>query len=184
MAVKPLPDQSLLNKLLRYDPDTGKLFWRERDAGVYANTKRPESNVASFNHAFADKEAFVSTDNDGYHQGWVLGQKTRAHRVIWKMMTGDEPEQIDHLNGLPNDNRFLNLAPSSQSENMRNLPKYVRNKSGCTGVGWHKSTGKWYATIRVDGTAHHLGVYADKDVAIRVRKAAERKFGFHPNHGR
>lgn len=34
MSTKPIPSPELLRKLLRYDHETGKLFWRERPVEI------------------------------------------------------------------------------------------------------------------------------------------------------
>ena len=39
MAVKALPSPEVLRQLLRYEPETGKLFWKERSALFFKCTK-------------------------------------------------------------------------------------------------------------------------------------------------
>ena len=50
--------------------------------------------------------------------------------------------------------------------------------------GWNSFGDRWVAQIKVDGKNKHLGYYVDKQDAIDVRKAAEKQYGFHANHGR
>jgi hypothetical protein len=52
------------------------------------------------------------------------------------------------------------------------------------GVTWHKAGKKWKSQIGVNGSTINLGYYEDKEEAVRTRKEAEVKYGFHTNHGR
>src|SRR6516165_2528570 len=97
-----------LGELLRYEPKTGKLFWKPRPIEMFAfdpsvhTTKRiysAERAWKKWNTRYAEKEALTAINNWGYRHGQVLGQTMQAHRVIWKMVTGRFPEMIDHING-------------------------------------------------------------------------------------
>ena len=93
---RPTPPAYLLHLALRYDPATGQLFWK------------PRGDDAAWNLRFADKEA--GTFSQGYIRIELLGQRYLAHRLIWRMMTGDEPGQIRHRDGNQCNNRFANLS--------------------------------------------------------------------------
>ena len=67
---------------------------------------------------------------------------------------------------------------------MRNAKLSSSNTSGTVGISWYHINGKWAAYIRVNYKKIHLGYYTNKDDAIKARKAAEVKYGFHENHGR
>jgi len=92
--------------------------------------------------------------------------------------------QIDHINGDRCDNRLLNLRVVSPQVNAMNRSNRSDNTSGCLGVCWHPSTQKWRARIKVMGKQKSLGLFAEKIDAICARKDAEKKYGFHRNHGR
>lgn len=174
MTDKNLPSPELLRKLLRYEPDTGKLYWRERDEC------RKEWNTR-----FANKEAFFTEGARGYNQGCINGVRFYAHRVIWAMSCGKWPaEQIDHINGIRTDNRLENLRPVSKSENAKNQKRSRSNTSGVTGVYLHKKANKWMAYISSGANRKYLGIFSSIEDAIAARKDAEVKLGFHPNHGR
>lgn len=49
---------------------------------------------------------------------------------------------------------------------------------------WREKEGKWLASIIVGRKRIYLGRFIDKDEAIRVRKEAEKLYGFHENHGK
>ncbi|MCD7804669.1 MAG: transcriptional regulator [Oscillospiraceae bacterium] len=47
------------------------------------------------------------------------------------------------------------------------------NTSGCTGVYWSSSCGRWYARIGFCGKSYYLGSYKYKEDAIKARKSGE-----------
>lgn len=175
MSVCKLPSVDLLRKRLRYEPETGRLFWRECDA---------MSN--RWNTKYAGKEAFFSLSRNGYKIGRLAGyQQILAHRVIWALCNGEwSNQQIDHINGDKIDNRIENLRSVTNQENGRNASRRSDNTSGVVGVGWFKRASCWRAQIRVNGKDIHLGSFQDFNAAVSARKKAEQYYGFHPNHGR
>ncbi|QDP61702.1 MAG: hypothetical protein Unbinned4466contig1000_14 [Prokaryotic dsDNA virus sp.] len=82
------------------------------------------------------------------------------------------------------DNRLCNLRKVTRVENSRNAAIGKNNKSGCTGVHLNKNNKNWVASIKVNGKGILIGSFKNKEEAIKARKEAERKYGFHPNHGR
>lgn len=173
MAKREILSSDELRQLLDYDPATGKLFWKERpDAAARWNTR------------YAGKEAFTSTNNNGYRQGRIHMVNNLAHRVIWALAYGRWPdfprEQIDHINGDRCDNRLENMRLVDATANARNAAMPKSNTSGQVGVCFVAKTNKW----RVRLNDQELGYFEDKGEAIRVRKKAEADGGYHPNHGR
>lgn len=177
---------ALLHKLLRCDPANGKLFWRSRTPDLFANGKwSVEHRCAQWNSRLAGKEAFTTQTVNGYRQGSILNHKFLAHRVIWAMTHGSWPEhEIDHINGIRDDNTVINMRSASRTENSRNQKMRSTNKSGHMGVCWFKRTKKWHAQIMTSGKAKRLGYFSDLSDAIAARKTAEIKHGYHANHGR
>lgn len=183
---KPLPSPEMLRKLLRYEPDTGKLFWRERTPDMFRNGGRdPQWACNNWNSKFANKEAFASLDFYGYAIGRVFNVDLKAHRVIFAIHYGFWPtNQIDHINGVRSDNRIENLREVTNKENHRNMKINSNNSSGHMGIVWDKARKKWQSSIVVNGRNKHLGRFSDITDAIAARKAAEIKYGYHKNHGR
>lgn len=184
---KKLPSQRVLNRLLRYDPETGFLYWRDRPAWMFKRHKHGSRKVSAkiWNKRRAGKRAFTSIDKQGAHQAKFLGIRTFAHRVIWKMMTGEDANIVDHDNGRPSDNRWQNLNNGSQSDNRKNIRIPSNNTSGVIGVHKCAQTGKWRANIATSGDrSKHLGRFDSFDEAVAVRKTAEKKYGYNDNHGR
>lgn len=171
MTAKNLPPVEELRKLLRYVPETGKLYWRKRG--------NPQ-----FDAQRAGKEAFIS-QRKGYKRGEIGGVTLSAHTVAWAIHYGTPPaSDLDHINHCRSDNRIENLRLASLEINAKNRSKSKTNTSGVTGVSWHKSTGKWCAYIGVNGKPKNLGRFHRKEDAIKARLEAEIRYGFHMNHGR
>ena len=178
------PDE--LRKLLRYEPETGKLFWKERTPDMFEDSKQTaEHKCSRWNSRLAGKEAFNGINIEGYKRGLIWSRQYIAHRIAWAVHHGSWPEQqIDHINGVKTDNRMCNLRDVSATENGRNRTLQANSTSGVTGVNWNKGARKWRACIRVQQKYVYLGHYRAIDDAIAARKAAEIEHGFHPNHGR
>ncbi|MEY8140966.1 HNH endonuclease signature motif containing protein [Falsihalocynthiibacter sp. CO-5D18] len=161
-----------LREAVGYDPLIGLLYWRWRD-----------DVPLSTNNRFAGKRAFAYVDVGGYLMGGFRGKRILAHRAAFAIAHGYLPEQVDHINGVTSDNRYLNLRASNYAENHRNQRKASNNTSGVMGVTWHKQCQKWRARIKINNRYIHLGLFANKADAIASRRAAEVRYGFDPLHG-
>lgn len=178
---KQLPSTEMLRKLLRYDPETGKLFWKNRSVDMFSEGKQPvEMTCFHWNRTWGGKEAFTANDGNGYKQGRIFSRGYRAHRVIWAIVYGYWPNEVDHINGIRSDNRICNLRDVDRADNCRNISMRSNNTSGAVGVSWDKYYGKWHSRIR----DIHIGYYDEFDDAVEARRLAELEHGFHPNHGR
>lgn len=180
---RPLPSQEFLCSILRYEPATGKLYWKARPLEMFSGS-RPEVMRKTWNTRYAGREAFTTKMKGGQMFGSINDVPTLAHRVIFKMVTGEEPASIDHHNGDGSDNRFENLRSVDFIETMHNMAMHKRNKSGQTGVFWYARKGLWSAYIRVNWKQIHLGYFERFEDAVVARKNAEVEHNFHPNHGR
>jgi len=177
MATKPLPSQEVLRQLLRYEPETGKLFWNKRTAAQMncSDPRGPEWSANQWNSRSAGKEAFTATDPAGYRHGKIAGIKYQAHRVIWKMVCGIDPDTIDHKNGKQGDNRIANLRDCSNAENSRNYAK-TAGTSQYRGVCWVRRDGAWAARISNGlGGKRSLGNYRDEVEAAKAYDRAARE---------
>lgn len=170
--------------LLRYEPETGKLFWRERDSTWFSPSRfsSAEAEARRWNTRWAGKEALASVDTGGYRNGRILGKMRLAHRVVWLIAYGEWPEaDIDHINGNRSDNRLSNLRAVPELVNSRNRTKPRNNVSGRVGVYWHKGKQKWAAQIGANMKKENLGDFCTRDEAVAAREAAERRHGYHDN---
>ena len=165
-----------LESLFIYCPETGEIR-NKVDRGVAG--------------AMAKAGAITTTrGSDGYLVVRFMKNSRRvtykAHRVAWLLHTGDDPgeKEIDHLNRIKDDNRFCNLELVTRVEHTKRHPKRSDNTSGITGVSWEKKAGKWLVQISDRGERQRLGCFLDKFEAICCRKSAERRLGYHENHGK
>ena len=123
-------------------------------------------------------------DGDGYIRVVFQGRRYLAHRIIWKMVHGQDPDIIDHINGNKSDNRIQNLRSVGFEESAKNRSLRSDNKSGCGGVFQNKKTGKWNVFLSVDGKQKYFGSFDSKDDAVKERKKQEKLHLYSANHGR
>jgi hypothetical protein len=114
----------------------------------------------------------------------MSGVDYKAHRLIWLMSYGVAPEFIDHINGVRDDNRLENLRSVSWEENTKNAKRRADNVSGVTGVSFYSPKGTWRARINYKGRTVLLGYFKTPAEAVAARRAAEKIYGYHENHGR
>jgi hypothetical protein len=159
--------QERLQNLFNYDPETGKLVWKDG--------KRKQKKKNGIAGGFNEK---------GYCRIWVDGGLYYAHRLIWLYLYGEVPDgQIDHINHKKSDNRAENLRVVSRADNAKNTPLPKTNNSGVIGICYNKAAGKLQAQIQVNGKSIYLGLFDNLFDACCARKSAENKYGFHKNHG-
>lgn len=147
---------------LKYDPVTGDIHW-----------------VGRMNNKLAGSHNWA-----GYRRVRINGCECMSHRIAWAMHYGEWPKgDIDHINGIKDDNRIENLRDVSRSLNTRNRHKHPNNTSGVCGVSYAKDRDRWLAKISYGGRQVLLGSFKDKDEAVKVRLDAEAKYGYTDRHG-
>jgi len=167
-------------ELIEYSPERGDFFWKERDRKWFKSERACNAWNARFAHGFAG-----SFNRRGYHHISINGVFYQAHRLAWLLAHGeDAPEDIDHIDGDPSNNRISNLRAVSHAENGRNRKLGGNNTSGVMGVGWNDKAGKWQSRIGIGGSSKSLGYFDDIKSAASARREAERRLNFHENHGR
>lgn len=164
---------SLLDELFIYDPVDGRLTWKERPREHFAT----ERVWRTWNTRFAGKEA-GSVGPNGYREVGIYSSLFKAHRVIWAMVNRYWPDEVDHENGIKDDNRLDNLRDVSHSGNCRNRGFASNNPSGRVGVykqryGWKVLIGREY-----------IGSFDNFEDAVQCREQAEQEHGYHKNHGK
>lgn len=171
---------SIVVQLLAYNPETGELFWRERERKWFKSDRA----FKVWNSRFAGKPAFTSICHYGYREGALFNMTFKLHRVAAAIMNGVWPDVVDHIDGDPLNNAWENLRAVDQSSNMRNQKQHNSNTSGVTGVTWDASKKKWAASVWVNNKRKHLGRFENLRDAAEARALANEKYGFHENHGR
>ena len=162
--------QARLKELLKYDPETGRFVWIKSTAACIA---------------IGDVAGTVGAHGCKKYITICIGYKIyRAHRLAWLYVHGCFPRhQIDHIDGDGTNNKLGNLRAVTPKQNGRNLRLNIRNKSGFTGVTWRRAKSIWTAQIKVSGKNMHLGCFKTIVDAVAARIRANKKYGYHENHG-
>lgn len=171
----------VLRSVLEYDPDSGDLRWKERPVSMFPDERA--RNV--WNSRFSGKVAFSACCANGYRSGTIFGKTYRGHRLAMALHLGrmlGETEFVDHINGSRSDNRACNMRLVSRSENMRNAKKPCDNTSGVVGVMRRKNCVSKVWLARIGKSV--IGSYDTFEEAVAARQDAERRMGYHRNHGR
>jgi len=141
--------QAELKAVFTYNKRTGVLRWRIQPAqGV------PRGSVAGSLHP------------QGYVMVQVNGKIYAAHRLIWVLLHGVEPDVINHVNGTRWDNRASNLENVTRTENLQ-LHRKARSDSttGLLGVTYRADCNKYQSKIRRNGVTVHLGTFNSPEEA-------------------
>lgn len=161
---KPLPSIEDLSRILEYDHHTGNLIWKYR----------PEFEGLSWNSKLAGKPAGC------IHPRGHIVVKTpwgffRAHRIIFKMLHGWEPPEVDHHDLNPSNNRPDNLRPATFAQSQHNKKANKNNKLGLKGVRLDKRHGTYWSSIMVNRKHHFLGRFKTAEEAHAAYTAASAK---------
>jgi hypothetical protein len=149
-----------IGEVLAYSPTTGALTYKR------ASNRRAVGQLAG------------RVDTKGYFRVRLFGREFKSHRLAWLLTYGVWPEfEIDHINGLPGDNRLVNLRAVDASGNGQNRKKAMRNnKLGLLGV--HRTGSKYTAQICVNKKQTVLGYFDTPEEAHQHYLAAKR--ALHP----
>ena len=158
--------QERLKELLNYDSETGIFIWLERRGSTPKGSRAGAANT------------------NGHIKIVVMGVAYLAHRLVWLYHSGMWPaNEIDHVNGVRDDNRRCNLRECTHAENMQNRRTPSNNKSGHIGVSWSSAAGKWAARIQSSGKTYNIGVFSSvEDAASAYREAKAIMHTFNPVH--
>ena len=168
-----------IKQLIKYNHLSGELIWNERPLDWF----KTDNHGKTWNSRFANK-VITSTNSLGYIRFTLLGKTFLAHRIAWAIYHGKFADgEIDHINHIRNDNRIINLRNITQKQNQQNRALAKTNKSGFVGVDFVKKHKKFRARIFANDKRICLGMFKNIDEAIEARVFANKKYGFHENHG-
>ena len=112
------------------------------------------------------------TDRHGYKRINLQGNTYGVHLLVWRAFKGEIPKkmQIDHINGIRDDNRLENLRLVSGSENMKN--SYANGHAGAVKIYQFDENGNFIADY--SSMKEAAQVTKGNEVAI---KDASNRFG-------
>lgn len=150
-----------------------------------SNNYRIENNNVIVKLSNCDKEFFCdlkdwekakdktwSLSKTGYPVANINGKPVTFHRFVFPDATGD----IDHIDGNKLKNTRNNLRVVTHQQNLFNAKLSNANQSGRKGVCWHKKANKWMAYITLNMKRIYLGLYENKNDAIKAREDAEKEY--------
>ncbi len=141
-----------LRSILDYDAETGVFTWR-----VTKSNRAPAGSIAGVVGVI------------GYVVIGVDKRRLLAHRLAFVWMTGELPEEIDHINGVRSDNRWVNLRPCTRSQNNANRPPRP-SKSGEPGVYKDPRSNSWIAEVCFGGKRVWQRSFKTKELAATARR--------------
>lgn len=149
MTFIQLPEQNRLLEVLSYNPETGDLLWVDHP------TK-------------AGQEA-----NSISGQVWIDDVQYVTARVIWKMVTGEDPAVlVDHRDVDMYNNRWDNLRLAERWQNNSNTKLRADNVSGMKGVRRYQwDSDRWVSDIRHRGVLYRFGPFDTAEEAQAARRA-------------
>lgn len=156
-------DREYLIKTFAYCRETGRLIHQFR-------MEKSWDDVAH-NRTKAGKAAtYISKDGGGRYSNcvFVSGAKHAASRVIWVIVTGEDPTGgvIDHINRDQLDDRFENLRMVDWAVNARNRSRPKNNTTGYLGVHKPKHGSYCFHVQGAEGRVFKYGFLTARDAAI------------------
>lgn len=148
-----LEAQAQIKTLFSYDPYTGWFI------NLHSRGRAKEGNRAGFE------------DVHGYRRICIEGTKFYEHHLAWLYMTGKYPWEIDHKNGVRNENWFDNLRECDRSQNNFNTLR-TPGISGLTGAYLDRRNSQWFSKIQVGGQQKFLGNFNSAEEASEAYQAA------------
>lgn len=151
---------------LRYDAETGLLFWTVPKKG------RDLTKAAGSN----DGQGYVqicSTDDTGKRWNFL------AHIIAWRLYYGYWPaQQIDHCNRCRNDNRISNLRLVTHQENHMNQGVAKSNKLGYQNISMNRNS--YLVQVMLHGKFITQKYFRSLHEAIAHRDAIRAEYNFPP----
>ena len=112
--------QAQLKALVTYNPDTGNFTWSSASSG---------HNAGDIVGRGARPEKYILIT--------IAGKNYNLHRLVFLYLNGELPAStlvVDHINGIPSDNRFSNLRLCTTQQNSFNAKPSGNFTTGIKGV--------------------------------------------------
>lgn len=164
MEKKPRLAVERLREVLDYDPSNGEFRWKVRTS----NRVRVGERAGCLNSSL------------GYRSIGLDGEQFWAHHLAWYYINGHWPAlDLDHRNGLRDDNRIGNLREDPGGMNAQNLHGAQRNnQSGFLGVC--RKGNRWLAQLTAGGSRVWQATFDTPEEAHAAYLAM--KAEMHPFH--
>lgn len=115
---------------------------------------------------------------DGYVNIFIGRKNYAAHRLAWFYVNGQWPDyEIDHRDGNPSNNAWLNLRDATATRNKQNIHKAPASKkySKLLGAQWFGQRNCWRSAIKVNGKRVSLGLFKTDVEAAAAYLIAKRR---------
>lgn len=150
----------LVDLYFRYDPDTGRIYHKENRKFVKSNSEAG------------------TLDTYGYLCMTIKKKQYKAHIIAWRLYYGKWPlQELDHISGIKNDNRIINLREVSKRKNATNKKQHRLGK--LPGATFNKKRKKYITSLQVNGKSSSFGAFETEIEAhlvyIKACKAIEAK---------
>lgn len=155
MVQNKRPSYKDVAKILRYEPETGHLYYRV--------------NIPFGAWVKAGQRAGCARKDGRYRVVRIDGKNYEEHQICWLLYYKRWPRKgytIDHENRIKTQNNIENLREATRSQNQANKDLTKSNKSGYKGVRRASCGIKWIAMIKIDRVMYQLGLFKTKRRAL------------------
>jgi hypothetical protein len=129
------------------------------------------------------RETKICKNHGGYPMIRFSGNARLVHRLVYLMVHGFLPEQLDHINCNKEDYSITNLRPATPSQNMANKGAEKQNHSGYKGVCYDTLHKRWEVRVSMNNkTYRKLGFKDAQDAdefACLLRDMVHGEFANH-----
>lgn len=148
-----------LKQCLSFNKDEGAFYW---------------AVPRTFKVKVGDRAGSVY--KNGYRYICVDRKDYLEHRLVWLWVHGEWPTvAIDHINGIPSDNRPENLRLANQEQNQQNRSSKSKASSGLVGAHFHKLSGLYSSRIGANKKVFYLGYFKTAAEAHGAYLSAKKK---------
>ena len=136
METKQLPPWEVVNHFIKYEPETGFMYWK-----LSASRYMKKGKMLS------------SRSEENYRIVKFLGTSYKQHRLAWLLYYKVDPGSmlIDHIDGDKSNNKITNLRLVTHSQNRINTKMRKNNKTGVKGVHFCKRSNRYVASVTFKG---------------------------------
>lgn len=164
-SVRELTESNLMNEIWKDVPNFNGNYSVSNMGRVRSNDRIEEAYKGSTYYTRNRKGRILKQrlSEEGYCRiSLLLYSKYymfNVHRLVMFAFEGESELQVDHINGIKDDNRLENLRYCTQRENIHYYNDTQENMSKYHGVVWSDKMLKWTCSITINKKRYHLGVF-------------------------